>query len=85
MSRAGIEIQAQRMGMGTLWGGGRLEGGANWEIRNWEIMHTPPHVKIDGQWDPVIKHGELSSVLCDGREGWDGGRLTQRGHMYEYS
>ena len=84
MSRAGIEIQTQN-GYGDTVGRGRVEGGTNWEIRNWEIMHTPPHVKIDGQWDPVIKHGELSSVLCDGREGWDGGRLTQRGYMYEYS
>ena len=28
---------------------------------------------IDSWWEPGIKHRKLSSVLCDDRDGWDGG------------
>ena len=35
-------------------------------------MHTTM-CKIDSQWEAAIKHRELSSVLCDDLEGWDGG------------
>ena len=29
--------------------------------------------KIDSQWGAAVRHRELSSVLCDALEGWDGG------------
>ena len=28
--------------------------------------------KTDSQWVPAVYHRELSSVLCDDLEGWDG-------------
>ena len=39
--------------------------------------------KIDGQWEAAVEHRELSSVLCDDLERWDGsgvgGRLKRKG------
>ena len=38
--------------------------------------------KIDSYWEAAVQHGELSLVLCDDLEGWDGaggGREVQRG------
>ena len=42
--------------------------GMNWQIR-----------KADSQEEPVIKHRELSSMLCDNLDGWDRGRGGQEG------
>ena len=29
--------------------------------------------KIDSWWEAALQHSELSSVLCEDLEGWDGG------------
>ena len=29
--------------------------------------------KLAGGWEDAVLHSELSSGLCDGLEGWDGG------------
>ena len=44
--------------------------------------------KIDSWWESSVYHMELSSMLCDGLEGWDGacGRQVQeRGKKYIYT
>ena len=35
--------------------------------------------KVDGEWEVVIWHRELSLMLCDDLEGQDGGRESQKG------
>ena len=37
--------------------------------------------KIDSEWEPAVQHRELSSVLCDDLDRWDGGdgREVQEG------
>ena len=38
--------------------------------------------KIDSQWEFAVWHSELSLVLCDNLDGWDGvgdGREVQKG------
>ena len=37
--------------------------------------------KIDSQWGTPIYHRELSSVLCDDLEGWDGGEVQEGGDI----
>ena len=49
---------------------------------DWHI-YTTLH-KIAGEWEPVIKHRELSSVLCDDLDGWEGGP-RERGYTYTQS
>ena len=46
--------------------------GMNWQIR-----------KADSQEEPVIKHRELSSMLCDNLDGWDGEGGVKREGIYE--
>ena len=45
--------------------------------------------KIISKWEAAVKHGELSSVLCDDPEGQgeDGaeGQSKRRGYMYTCS
>ena len=45
--------------------------------------------KTDSQWVPAVYHRELSSVLCDEPEAWDGkwvgGREVQEGYIFTYS
>ena len=43
--------------------------------------------KLAGGWEDAVLHSELSSGLCDGLEGWDGGvegRHKRRG-IYVYT
>jgi len=44
---------------------------------------------MDNQWEATVQHRELSSVLGDALEGWDGvgweGGSKGRGYMYTYS
>ena len=37
--------------------------------------------KIDSWWEAALQHRELSSVLCEDLEGWDG----RMGGMYVYT
>ena len=37
--------------------------------------------KINSQWGAPIYHRELSSVLCDDLEGWDGGEVQEGGDI----
>ena len=60
---------------------GGQEGETNLEIR------TDIYVLLcvwDRQWDSAVKHRELSSVLCDDPEGWEGGP-SGRGYTCTYS
>ena len=43
--------------------------------------------KTDSWWEVAVQHKELSLVLCDDLEGWDGGWAggsRGRGYMYMY-
>ena len=42
--------------------------------------------KIDGYWEAAVQHRELSSVVCDDPEGWDGvvGGRSKREGIYVY-
>ena len=44
-------------------------------------IHTCTQTHKDSSWGAAVEHRELSSVLCDGLEGWDGGggREVQEG------
>jgi len=35
--------------------------------------------KADSEWEAVVQHRELSLVLCDDLDGWDGGGKAQEG------
>jgi len=35
--------------------------------------------------EAAVQHRELSSVLCDDLEGWDGGEGGSRGRRYMYT
>ena len=49
-----------------------------WRRMNWESSIYTTICKIDIWWAAAVQHRELSSVLCDGRAGWDGrGRLKR--------
>ena len=39
--------------------------------------------ETDSQWEAAVQHRELSPVLCDNLEGWDGlrGELQERGDI----
>ena len=50
--------------------GGEGEGGTNMEIRF--DINTIPCVKQTASQEPAVLHRELSSVLCDDLDGWDG-------------
>ena len=34
--------------------------------------------KIASQWEPIVKHRGLSSVLWDNLDGWDGRERSQK-------
>ena len=61
-----------------LWGEKKL-GEQDWHI------HTAM-CKMDSWWEAAAQHRQLSSALCDGLEGWDGGEggghSKGRGYMY---
>ena len=43
--------------------------------------------ETDSEWEPAVQHRELSSVLCDDLEEWDGvvgRRPKRRGYMYTF-
>ena len=50
-------------------GGGEGKGG-NWETG---LKHTHRLCKADSWWEAGVHHRELSSVLRDDPDGWDGG------------
>ena len=51
-------------------GGGERE----WdELGDWDWHIHTTMCKIDSQWEPAVQHRELSSLLCDDLDGWDGG------------
>ena len=67
----------QRMDLRTR-GGGRV----SWdEVREWHGHIYTTKCKIDSSWEAATEHREISSVLCDHLEGWDGegGREMQEG------
>ena len=74
--------------MSTMGEGG---SGVNWESSSIYTIDIHIYVlpcEIASQWEEAAWHRELSSVLCDDLEGWDGacGRSLQReGYMYTYS
>ena len=70
-----------------LWTLGEEEDGTNWEMSI--DKYTLPCVKYIASGKPPYRCRELSLVLCDDLEGWDGvknwrGDLRRRGHMYTY-
>ena len=74
--RAGIEIQTQRTDLWTQWGKGRLG-----RIERVALTCIHYMCKIDSSWEAVVQHREVSLVLCDDLEGWDGegGKEAQEG------
>ena len=62
----------------------RTQGGrrVSWdEVREWHGHIYTTKCKIDSSWEAATEHREISSVLCDHLEGWDGegGREMQEG------
>ena len=70
-------MQMQKMDMWT-WGNG--EGGMNWEIR---IDIYTAMCKIGSKQEVTVKPRELSAVIRDDLEGWDG-RGSKREKIYVY-
>ena len=59
-------------------------GAERWDGLRAALAHTPSCVN----WQLVgaaVQHRELSSVLCDDLEGWDGGEGGSRGRRYMYT
>ena len=60
--------------------------GMNWDIRI--DICTTTMCKTDNQWEAVVQHRRLSSMLCDDLEGWNGGwqeeGSTGRGYIYTH-
>ena len=53
------------------------------------LTYIPTMYKTGSYWEPAVKHKELSWVICDDPEGWDGWNgeeAQQGGHItYTYS
>ena len=64
---------------------GRWEGWDELGDQDWHVYTTM--CKTDSQREPAVQHRELSLVLCDDLDGWDGGggeREVQREGIYVY-
>ena len=52
-----------------IWGGGGVRCD---RVREWHGHIYTTKCKIDSEWEAAAQHREISSVLCDHLEGWDG-------------
>ena len=65
----GIKTQTyQRMDLG-MWGGGGVGCG---RVRECHGHIYTTKCRVDSQWGAAARRREISSVLCDHLEGWDG-------------
>ena len=57
-----------------------------WDELREQHWHMCIVCKIDGYWEAAVQHRELSSVVCDDPEGWDGvvGGRSKREGIYVY-
>ena len=51
------------------------------QVKEWRGLVYTARCRMDGCWEAAAWHREISLVLCDHLEGWDGegGRETQEG------
>ena len=60
-------------------------GGVGWdEVREWHGHVCTTKCKVDGWWRAAAWRREISSVLCDRLEGWEGGDMGIYIYIYIY-
>ena len=55
------------------------------ELGDWDWEICIATCKTDNSWEPAVWLRELSLVLCDDLDGWNGGERGPRGRGYMYN